>query len=128
MNPSAKPNIVLDSIAALSLLASESGTLVQIDDNEYFYNIRYKNGVVKSGRSFGSSANRGVLDSSDSYYLNEMGQFLNQTTTVDTSIFDHAVQKVLTDCDSSGIASLGTSAGQSRPILSRFMPRGSTDI
>jgi len=105
----AEANIALDSTAALALLASGSGTLVQIDPGNCFYNVGYQSPIVESGRSFGATRSRAVLDASDYYYLNEVGSYLKPNAAMDTSAFYHAILRLLTNSDASGFAGLDPS-------------------
>jgi hypothetical protein len=64
-------------------LASGAGTLVVIDEQNYFYNFGYKDGSeaddVKSGRSYGASPGHNANDASDILYLNELSEYLAET-------------------------------------------------
>jgi hypothetical protein len=97
-------NIAVSAGSALALLASGSGTLVQIDDSNYFYNVGYESPVVKSGRSFGVPSARGLLDPSDRDYLSEMDNYLRSIH--DNSKFYTALLNVLVRCDSSTFSAL----------------------
>ncbi|HYL62590.1 MAG TPA: hypothetical protein VE077_08205 [Candidatus Methylomirabilis sp.] len=109
--PHASPNIAVDASADMVLLGSGSGTLVQIDPANYFYNLGYQKPNVKSGRSYGAGPGRSLLDPSDKEYLTEMAAYFQPSTTPDASAFYTAILKVLTNCDSSDFAAL-PSAGQ----------------
>jgi len=109
-NPS-QANIALDRVYELSLLASASGTLVQIDANNYFYNVAYQIPIVQSGRSYGIGPGRGLLDQSDSGYLKELDSYLKPSETSDVISFYKALLQVMTQSNSSFVSSL-TSLGQ----------------
>ena len=111
LKPGASPNIAVDASADMALLASGSGTLVTIDNSNYFYNVGYQKPNVKSGRSYAVASGRSLLDPSDKEYLSEMAGYLNPATTPDASPFYTAILNVLTNCNSSGFANL-SAAGQ----------------
>jgi hypothetical protein len=105
LKPTANANIAVDASADMALLASGSGTLVQIDSANYFYNVGYQKPNVKTGRSYGAATGRALLDPSDNNYLSEMATFLKPTTP-DFSPFYTAILKVLTNCNGSDFAAL----------------------
>ena len=109
-NPS-EVNIALDTCATLALLASGSGTLVVINKDDYFYNVGYEKPVVKSGRSYGATASRAILDASDRYYLTEMDLYLRPATTSNIAPFYQALFSFLTKSEGSQVGGLD-SAGQ----------------
>lgn len=111
LKPNANSNIAVDASADMALLASGSGTLVIVDPANYFYNVGYQKPNVKSGRTYGVAQGRSLLDPSDKDYLAEMAAYLKPATTPDASPFYTAILNVLTNCDSSGFATLPT-AGQ----------------
>jgi hypothetical protein len=111
LKPSANSNIAVDASADMALLASGSGTLVKIDSANYFYNLGYQKPVVKSGRTYAVAQGRSLLDPSDKNYLTEMSAYLKPGTTPDFSPFYAAILKVLTNCNTSDVASL-PAAGQ----------------
>jgi hypothetical protein len=106
LKPGANSNIAVDASADMALLASGSGTLVKIDSSNYFYNVGYQNPIVKSGRTYAVASGRSLLDPSDREYLTEMAAYLKPATTPDASPFYTAVLKVLTNCDTSDVATL----------------------
>ena len=106
LKPGANANIAVDASADMALLASGSGTLVQIDGSNYFYNVGYQKPVVKSGRSYAVASGRALLDPSDRDYLTEMGNYLDPATTSDSGPFYTAILKVLTNCDPAGYSAL----------------------
>jgi hypothetical protein len=106
LKPSASPNIAVDASADMALLASGSGTLITIDQANYFYNVGYQKPNVKSGRSYAVASGRSLLDPSDKDYLTEMAAYLKPATTPDAGPFYAAILKVLTNCNSSDYATL----------------------
>jgi hypothetical protein len=64
-------------------LVSGAGTLVVIDQRNYFYNFGYRDGSkaddVKSGRSYGASPGHNANDASDILYLKELSDYLAET-------------------------------------------------
>jgi hypothetical protein len=110
LKPNASPNIAVDASADMALLASGSGTLVTIDQANYFYNVGYQKPNVKSGRSYAVASGRSLLDPSDRDYLTEMAAYLKPTTTPDAGPFYTAMLRVLTNCNSSDYATLPASA------------------
>jgi hypothetical protein len=106
LKPSANSAIAVDASADMALLASGSGTLVQIDGSNYFYNVGYQKPNVKSGRSYAVASGRALLDPSDRDYLTEMAAFLKPATTPDAGPFYTAILKVLTSCNASDYATL----------------------
>lgn len=109
LKPSTNPTIAVDASADMALLASGSGTLVEIDGSNYFYNVGYQKPVVKSGRSYAVAPGRALLDPSDRDYLTEMAAFLKPATTPDAGPFYTAILKVLTSCNASDYATLPAS-------------------
>lgn len=107
-------------IAPLIAMASGAGTVVHIDDHNYYYNFGYKSGEdagdEKSGRSFGASYDHNALDVSDVYYLNELTSYFK--TTADSSQFFRVLFNVLTNCDTTNYGKLSTS-GQT--VLTDFI-------
>jgi hypothetical protein len=105
-------------IAPFLALASGAGTVVHINSENFFYNYGYKPGStdstelaqdVKSGRSFGASPGHKALDASDTFYLTELGDFLDKTPA--PQAFYQTLLQVLTECDTSGYSKLPV-AGQ----------------
>ena len=109
-NPS-EMNFALDTCTALVLLASGSGTLVVINNDDYFYNVGYEKPVVKSGRTYSAAASRAILDPSDRYYLTEMDSYLRPATPSNTASFYQALFSFLTKSDGTRVGSLD-STGQ----------------
>jgi hypothetical protein len=109
-NPSKEESIAVDTCSTLVLLASGSGTLVEINANDYFYNVGYENPVVQSGRSFSTAPGRAILDPSDLQYLTEMDLYLRPTTTGNVGPFYQALFSFLTKSDASQIGSLSSAA------------------
>jgi len=100
------------SASNLILLTSGSGTVVQLTPNDYFYNVAYQSPVTSSGRSYGVTATRKLLDATDNYYLTELDNFLISSSEQQISDFYKALFKLLTACDASGLSGL-TPSGQS---------------
>lgn len=94
-------------------LSSGAGTLVLINQDNYFYNYGYKSGAderdVKSGRSFGTSPGHRSLDPSDNYYLDNLQKYL--TETPDPTPFYTVLLEVLTGCNTVNYSRLSP-AGQ----------------
>jgi hypothetical protein len=105
----AAANIALAKVSDLALLTSGSGTLVIVDAHNCFYNVAYQAPIVQSGRSYAMSPTRLLLDCSDEAYLRELTQSVSTGTAADSSAFYHAMFKVLTNSDPSGIAALSDS-------------------
>jgi hypothetical protein len=82
-------------------MASGSGTLVVIDDENYFYNFGYRDGSspddVKSGRSYGAGPLHAANDASDIFYLNELEQAL--TSGDSPELFYRSFLRVLLSTD-----------------------------
>jgi hypothetical protein len=109
-DPQHEKNFAVDTCTTVVLLASGSGTLVEINANDYFYNVGYKNPDVRSGRSFGSAPSRLILDPSDVHYLTEMDNYLKSATTGDIELFYQALSSFLTKSDGSQIGTLTSDA------------------
>jgi hypothetical protein len=95
--------------AEVIAMASGAGTLVQLDGKTYYYNYGYASGAVveedvKTGRSFGASAGHPANDASDTFYLRELGRYLNGNT--DVRPFFQAMAEILTLSKADGIAGL----------------------
>jgi hypothetical protein len=101
-----------DRAYGMALLASSSGTLIEIDANNYFYNVAYDTAdkATGSGRSYGVAATRRLLDQTDAGYLRELDTFLKAASTSDASDFYKTLFQVFTDCDSSGMSALSSDA------------------
>lgn len=102
--------LAVDVLADIALLASGSGTLVDLGSQNYFYNIGYTVPVVKSGRSYAVSPSRPLLDPSDTYYLSEMDSVLGSSHAGVPDSFLGVVLNVILNCDSSGLSSLDAAA------------------
>lgn len=104
--------ITTDRAYGMALLASSSGTLIELDANNYFYNVAYDTAdkATGSGRSYGVAATRALLDQTDSGYLEELDAFLKGATASDASNFYNTLFQVFTDCDSSGMSGLSSPA------------------
>jgi hypothetical protein len=113
-NPTQLDNTT-DRAYAMALLASSSGTLIELDGNNYFYSVAYDTGEAKpatgSGRSYGVTATRALLDQTDAGYLGELDAFIKGATASDFSNFYTTLFQVFTDCDTSGMSGI-SSPGQ----------------
>lgn len=98
------------TVAQVLAMASGAGTLVTIDDANYFYNYGYRSGAeaddVKSGRSFGASPGHRANDASDTFYLGELDRYLTSDTNA-TSLFTTLLD-ILTRIRLDGYAELST--------------------
>jgi len=98
------------TVAEVLAMASGAGTLVTIDDHNYFYNYGYRSGAeaddVKSGRSFGASPGHPANDASDTFYLGELGKLL--TGNPDPTAFYSTLVDTLTRSHVAGFAALPT--------------------
>lgn len=90
---------------ALTLLTSGSGTLVRLDEHNYFYNVGYQDPIQVSGRSYGVSKDRKLLDPSDRDFLKELDAYMG-AGNLDPSPFYTVMFEILTNSDPRGIASL----------------------
>jgi hypothetical protein len=111
-------SVATASASDLILLASGSGTVVQITPNDYFYNIAYQTPLTQSGRSYAVTASRPLRDASDMYYLTELANLLTSSSEQQISDFYKALFGLLTACDGSGVSSLAPS-GQT--VLTDFL-------
>ena len=109
-DPQHEETFAVDTCTTFVLLASGSGTLVQINANDYLYNVGYKNPDVRTGRTFSSTPDRALLDPSDKYYLTEMDLYLRPATTADIGPFYQALFNFLTKSDASQIGGLSSAA------------------
>ena len=91
-------------VAQVIAMGSGAGTLVRIDEENYYYNYGYKSGEeaddVKSGRSFGASPGHNANDASDVMFLNELEKYLD--STAEPRVFYTAMLRLLTQCDAWG--------------------------
>jgi hypothetical protein len=94
----------LSETADMVLLASGSGTLVRLDDRNYFYNVAFQDPIRYSGRSYRVS-HGDALDPSDAVYLNEIDAYLGPDNT-DPSPLYQVMFELLTNSDPRGIADL----------------------
>lgn len=97
------------AVAQFLAMASGAGTLVVLNEENYFYNYGYKSGAdpeedVKSGRSFGAGPTHNANDASDVFYLNELESYLKETP--DLKPFYEAILKILIRSDASGLSEL----------------------
>ncbi len=102
MKRNAKPFDIANFVG----MAAGAGTLVKIDDDNYYYNYGYEAGNVRSGRSYGASHNHRANDATDIFYLQELAKFLGNAEERDISLFYETLIKVLTNCDVSGFEKL----------------------
>ncbi len=90
-------------LAQFFAMASGAGTLVQLNDDNYYYNYGYKTGEeaddVKSGRSFGAGPGHNANDASDTFYLRELGKYVTGNTQ--TENFYKSLMDVILQCDTS---------------------------
>lgn len=97
------------------LLEQGAGVAIRIDASSYIFNVGYLNGSdpqndVRSGRSYGVSADGTQSDPSDLAYLRELDAYL-QDEPGSADAFYRALMLVLTNCDGSGWSKLSV-AGQ----------------
>jgi hypothetical protein len=96
------------ALAHFLSMASGAGTLVTIDEENYFYNFGYRDGSladdVKSGRSYGAGPLHAANDASDIFYLNELEDALKTDEGVED--FYRSFLKILTSTDVSGYETL----------------------
>lgn len=92
----------------LILLSSDSGTVVVVNPDSYFYNVAYQSPVLKSGRTYAVAPGRLLLDPSDNYYLTETGNYLSAANSTEANNFYSAMFQLLTACDSSGVFKLNS--------------------
>jgi hypothetical protein len=78
-------------------IASGAGTLIRIDEDNYFYNIGYEDGEVRSGRSYGATHIHNANDASHLMYLHELEKFLTHDN--DYRQFFKAIMDFLTETD-----------------------------
>jgi hypothetical protein len=100
------------------LLTSGSGTVVLLNDSDYFYNVSYQSPRLSSGRSYGVTAARKLLGPSDADYLKEMGDYLTSANTAEITKFYTVMFNILTATDSSGVSGL-SKAG--RTVITDFL-------
>ena len=116
---SGKGNIF--AIAQFFGMASNAGTKINIDGENYYYNFGYRDGSeaddVKSGRSYGASLLHNANDASDVLYLNELEEFLTEASN--SKIFYQTLLEFLTKTDISGFA---------KKALSKEAKRAATDF
>ncbi len=85
------------SLGQFFAIASGAGTLIVIDEDNYFYNIGYQDGEVRSGRSYGATELHNANDASHLMYLRELEKFLKADN--DYRQFYKAIMDFLTDTD-----------------------------
>lgn len=94
-------------VAQFFALASGAGTLVRLNDDNYYYNYGYKSGAerddVKSGRSFGAGPEHAANDASDKFFLTELEEYLD--TAPKPRQFYKTIMQILTQSDASGLSS-----------------------
>ena len=121
IKPELPPIADIYAVSQLLAFASGAGTLIVLDENNYYYNYGYKSGQdpeedVKSGRSFSAGPLHNANDASDVFYLNELEKYLSETTEMKP--FYEALLKILVKCDTSGLKKL-TPLGQT--VLTDFV-------
>lgn len=90
------------------LLTSGSGTVVELNSDDYFYNVAYQSPDKSSGRNYAITATRTLLDPSDTDYLSDINNYLGTASSPQLADFDTTLFKVLTTCDTSGLAALSS--------------------
>lgn len=70
------PGAANGSISGLALLISGSGTLVVMDDDNYFYNVGYQDDNITTGRSYAVSGSRLLLDATHKEYLVDLQSYV----------------------------------------------------
>lgn len=85
------------SLGQFMAIASGAGTLIRIDENNYFYNIGYFAPEVRSGRSYGATTLHNANDASHLMYLRQLDSFLKYDN--DYRMFYEAILKFLVDTD-----------------------------
>ncbi|MCB0364908.1 MAG: hypothetical protein KDD68_05955, partial [Bdellovibrionales bacterium] len=78
-------------------IAGGAGTLIRIDEDNYYYNIGYFAPEVRSGRSYGATPHHNANDASHLMYLGELEKFLKYRN--DYRQFYTAILEFLTDTD-----------------------------
>lgn len=78
-------------------IASGAGTLIIIDEDNYFYNFGYFAPEVRSGRSYGATSLHNANDASHLMYLRQLENFL--TYENDYKLFFTGLMKFLVDTD-----------------------------
>jgi hypothetical protein len=101
--------------SALALLVSGSGTLIVLDDKNYFYNVGYQDPNVTTGRSFTVSGNRKMLDATHRDYLKDLKKALEQPNS--TELYQVLLQ-ILTQSDTRGVKLLSP---QAQIVISDFL-------
>lgn len=101
-----RASLALSRISDISLIASSSGILINLDTNNYFYNVAYQTPIVQSGRSYGVSGGRNLLDQSDAGYLGELDAYLKTASADEASKFYRAVFQILVQSSGGGLSSL----------------------
>lgn len=114
---SGEEGLALSISENLVLLASGAGTLVRLDDNNYFYNVGYQDPDRFSGRSYGVSNQRRLLDPSDPDYLNGLDAYLGVDNS-ETSVFYSVLFDLLTNSDPRGIRGL---SADGQAVVTNFM-------
>lgn len=113
----ADQSFALTLAAPMVMLASGSGTLVRLTTTDYYYNYGYEDPNVKTGRSYGVSGTRKLLDATDNQYLDALDAYL-QPSNPSPSPFYRTMMRILTNSDPSGTITLGASG---RHLLTDLM-------
>jgi len=95
----------LSETADMVLVASGSGTLVRLDDDNYFYNVGFQDPIRFSGRGYRVAKGRKALDPSDAVYLSQMGAYFGPDND-DPSPFYRTMFELLANSDPRRIAGL----------------------
>lgn len=100
---SGNPGAVNGSTSGLALLTSGSGTLVVMDDKNYFYNVGYQDDNITTGRSYAVSGPRLLLDATHKEYLVDLEAYLKAE---DDGAFYDVLLSTLTATDLRELAGL----------------------
>ncbi|TIL65615.1 hypothetical protein [Mesorhizobium sp.] len=119
-DPEAKPgkeNYAQATASSMALLASGSGTLVILDDANYFYNVGYEDNITGSGRSYGISKGRKLLDASDNDYLSAITAYLGPSNQEPQPFF-RVMLDILARSDTTSISAL---SGDGQAVITDLM-------
>lgn len=109
--------LALSVLTTMAELASGSGTLVIIDDENYFYNVGYQDRIQSSGRSYGVSGNRKLLDATDNDYLTAITAYFGQANA-DPASFFKTLLDILTNTDTRGLRGMDD---EGRAVITDFL-------
>jgi hypothetical protein len=111
INPNGQLGAAKAAAANVILLTSGSGTVVELNADDYFYNVAYQSPNKSSGRNYAITSTRKLLDPSDTDYLIDVSNYLGTASSQQITDFYTTMFKVLTSSDTSGMTSL-SSQGQ----------------